>query len=386
MPAITKTWSSIADSAVDPDSPVTTGLITGLRDNVIVVREWLGESFFAGAVQDHNHDGVNSAAIPVGPNLLRNGSFEDDLAGWTPTAFTGGTVAVSTGTRHHGAKSLAITSTSTVNGGGQVLLDQYIPVGAGETIQWSALLSASAINISSRLEVIWYDAAQSQISTNSLIDLTNSPSSVALRYGAIRAPATARFMRVRVNGGVPGAGSATGTIFWDGLQFSGASDMVLIEELVANNSAWLDFTNGINDTFDRYVILLNDINPATGTSNTLGFQFSLDGGVTVIATNYAAFGSGTTITHIPLTAAVLSNSAPSQNGYFGRVEIHDPSNSAIRRRVQGYGNYQDNAGIVQSQPLQGGHYFGGGTVNAMRLFMSAGNIFSGNARLYGVRK
>lgn len=66
MPSITVDYTTIADSAVDPDSPVSTELVTALRDNPEFVKQWLGASYVAGAVQDHNHDGVNSAPVVVG--------------------------------------------------------------------------------------------------------------------------------------------------------------------------------------------------------------------------------------------------------------------------------------------------------------------------------
>lgn len=63
MTAISKSWVTIADAAVDPDSPLDTTLMTGLRDDVVHLREWLGASYYAGAEQDHNHDGVNSKLV-----------------------------------------------------------------------------------------------------------------------------------------------------------------------------------------------------------------------------------------------------------------------------------------------------------------------------------
>jgi microcystin-dependent protein len=63
MTAITKAWVTIADSAVDPDSPVDQALMEGMRDNLVHLREWVGAGFVAGAVQDHDHDGVNSKPI-----------------------------------------------------------------------------------------------------------------------------------------------------------------------------------------------------------------------------------------------------------------------------------------------------------------------------------
>lgn len=63
MPAISKAWVSILDAAVDPDSPIDTALMTGLRDDLVHLREWLGAAYTAGATQNHTHDGTNSALV-----------------------------------------------------------------------------------------------------------------------------------------------------------------------------------------------------------------------------------------------------------------------------------------------------------------------------------
>lgn len=57
----TKSFTVLPDSDVDPDSPITTTLMTAYRDNDIHLEEWLGANFVA--AQDHDHDGVNSALI-----------------------------------------------------------------------------------------------------------------------------------------------------------------------------------------------------------------------------------------------------------------------------------------------------------------------------------
>lgn len=220
MTALTKPWTSVDDAAIDPNSPITTGLMTALRDNNIYLREWLGGSFTAGAVQNHDHDGINSAPIEIGPNLIRNGSFESGDSGWTITPYTGGSFAISTAQRAHGAKSLAITSTVLVNGGAQATSAAYVPVGTGDFIQWQSWLLAGAANISARLEAVWYDAAQAQISASNLINVTNAPTSWTEYQGAVQVPSSARFMRVRATGGVPGSGSATGAVYFDGIAAS----------------------------------------------------------------------------------------------------------------------------------------------------------------------
>jgi len=77
MPAISKAWVTIADGAVDPDSPLDSVLMTGIRDDLIHLREWLGAGFFAGAVQDHDHDNVNSKTPVLGNGSVTTAKIAD---------------------------------------------------------------------------------------------------------------------------------------------------------------------------------------------------------------------------------------------------------------------------------------------------------------------
>jgi len=61
---ITVTRTDIVSTRLDPDSIITTGLMNDLNDNTTFNRQWIGEDYLAGAVQNHNHDGSNSAKIP----------------------------------------------------------------------------------------------------------------------------------------------------------------------------------------------------------------------------------------------------------------------------------------------------------------------------------
>jgi hypothetical protein len=223
MTAISKAWVTVADAAVDPDSPIDAQLMTGLRDDLINLREWLGASYFAGAIQDHNHDGANSALVPVGPNLLRNGSFENGgTAGWTITQYTGGTVATNTSNPLDGATSLAFTSTVLANGGGDATSNEYVPVTEGNSysLYLAVQALASVANISSKAEILWYDKTKASVSASTVYSSSNTPIVLTEVALAITAPSTARFMRVKLTAPVPATGSNTGTIVFDGLVLS----------------------------------------------------------------------------------------------------------------------------------------------------------------------
>ncbi len=61
MAAPSKNYTLIADSQVDADSPLDATLLTQLRDNIIHLEEWLGDSYTA--EKDHDHNGVNSKEV-----------------------------------------------------------------------------------------------------------------------------------------------------------------------------------------------------------------------------------------------------------------------------------------------------------------------------------
>lgn len=240
MTAISKSWVTIADTAVDPDSPVDSTLMFGLRDDLVHLREWLGASFTAGAVQNHNHDGTNSAKVQVGSNMVRNGDFEDGLTGWTATQYTGGTVAANA-SNADGAACVAITSTVLANGGGDVTTNEYMVVVGGLAYGWSANYFASAINISSKIEAIFYDSAKSQISSTTLVSSTNTPTTNTNLTGVVVVPANARYIKIKATGGVPSSGTATGTVSFDAiyLMFMNSFGRSLA------SSGFMRFPNGI---------------------------------------------------------------------------------------------------------------------------------------------
>lgn len=61
MPAPSKSWVTIADSQVDADSPLDAVLMTGVRDDLVHLQEWLGYGYTA--AQAHTHNGTDSALV-----------------------------------------------------------------------------------------------------------------------------------------------------------------------------------------------------------------------------------------------------------------------------------------------------------------------------------
>ena len=397
MPAPAKSWTAIADTSVDADSPLDETLLTALRNNAEHLEEWLGKDYTAAT--NHNHDGVNSAAIEIGPNLLRNGSFESDGTSWTTTAYTGGSIAFDTANDMDGAKCLAITSTVLANGGGDALGAAFIPVTGGEQylLRWS--MKASTGNVASSVQVLWYDDTQSSISTSTLF-APASTTTTARKYQRIAtAPSTARFAKVKLIGGVPATGSATGTIYFDGVHFTEPQgDRVLLDELTASSSATLDLTSGfVADNFARYEIEFDRLLPATNSVN-LWLRLSTDAGATFNAgaTDYVYATSGYNSAAGTLTASSGGGAAqglinPSTiantvaaGGISGRIVLVRPDITDIPH-LQVDAVYYDGTNWCRTSGCIFAADFGA-AFNGVRLMMSSGNIVSGDVRLYGVRK
>lgn len=242
MPAPSKAWVVIADGAVDADSPVDQALMTGLRDDLVHLREWLGGSYAAAAAVDHNHDGVNSALVGgSGDSLLKNGGFEDGLTSWTTTAYSGGSVAINTANDLEGTQAIGFTSASTANGGGDALSAE-VKVAGGIAYRCSFVYKASVANVSSKVEVVWYNKALSQISVSEIWSSADTSTTAAIRSHVVIAPSTARYARVRLTGGVPGSGTSAGTIYMDAVRFGAAPDRQIHPSDVVINEMQRAFT------------------------------------------------------------------------------------------------------------------------------------------------
>lgn len=209
-------YSAITTGEVDADSPLDASLLGKIRAAIINLHERLGGSYDA-TIENHNHDGVNSALIEIGPNFVRNGSFESGTSGWTITQYTGGTVATNTANDMDGATALAFTSTSVANGGGDATSAGFMPVSGGRSYRASCMVKAGASNVSSKLEVIWYSDAQAQISATTVCSETSTPTTASIRGGTVVAPSNARYAKLKFTGCVPGVGSSTGTVYVDGI-------------------------------------------------------------------------------------------------------------------------------------------------------------------------
>lgn len=155
-------------------------------------------------------------------NLVDNGSFEDNTLGddktpdgWTLTEYSGATVSLDSTDQNHGLKSMKFVSTG--SGGGNIIQDEFFRCSPNADIHVTFLMKASVADIRTLVEIVWYDSAQSEISTTSILDdSSTNPTSWTQKYGSATPPSTARFAKLRMYGCHP-SDATSGTVWFDGV-------------------------------------------------------------------------------------------------------------------------------------------------------------------------
>jgi hypothetical protein len=174
----------------------------------------------------------------------------------------------------------------------------------------------------------------------------------------------------------------------------------LISTQTASASAYIEFTSGIDSTYDSYVFKFINIHPATD-AQTFQFNLSTDGGstynVTKTSTWFQSFhneaDSSTGLSYE--NSYDLAQSTSEQpivyqvgNGndeqVSGMIQLFNPASTTFVKHFIGRCSsyYYTNGNLC-------GHFAGYGNttsaVDAVRFKMSSGNIDDGIIKLYGVK-
>ena len=176
--------------------------------------------------------------------------------------------------------------------------------------------------------------------------------------------------------------------------------LVLLSTQTASSSAYIEFTSGINSTYDSYVFKFIDIHPAT---DNVSFQFNLstDGGSTYAVTKTTTYfyayhfenDSATSLNYeggLDLAQSTsdqpVSNNIGNDNDQsaVGTLQIFNPSSSTFVKHFISHTNQYDRQDISVNTFMAG---YGNTTspVNAIRFQMSSGNIDDGIIKMYGVK-
>lgn len=166
------------------------------------------------------------------------------------------------------------------------------------------------------------------------------------------------------------------------------SGLVLLSTVIANNSATVDFPTGISATYDDYTVIGDDVVPQN--SVPLYMVASVDGGATFLtaAGSYTYGGGALTTAYsgvIDVTTATeyraTVTSAVTNTGAARMLMELGNLNSAINKKIVSDVNLANGLRVAV-----GGNIVTASAVNALRFYMSTGNIVSGTFRLYGKAK
>lgn len=179
---------------------------------------------FADALID-NQAYFNSQLSTIASVAIPNASFEIDSDAdgypdeWTFTSYNDGTLTITGNGKadtavSHGSYALKITAPG-VSGGGYLETDNFIEVTPNRVFTMSWQHYASVTNIRDKVEVRWYDANQTYISTTTIYtSITNPTADWAPQFGHALPPSTARFAKVRLVG-AENTTSVAGSSYWD---------------------------------------------------------------------------------------------------------------------------------------------------------------------------
>lgn len=172
---------------------------------------------------------------------------------------------------------------------------------------------------------------------------------------------------------------------WQSVAPAASGSMVYISQVVASNSATVDFTSGISSTYDQYVITVTDAigvlsaQPVciqvyhAGVLQTSGYTGQYQ-------PNASTLGGLASSAHITTSA---TTGAGTYNAINMTVTFGGAGNSASGNAITFFGTFVY-GGVL---PIfgSGGVPAVGATMTGIRFFMAGGNISSGTFRLYGIK-
>jgi hypothetical protein len=175
---------------------------------------------------------------------------------------------------------------------------------------------------------------------------------------------------------------------------SGAS-LVFIQSKTASASASIDFTSGIDSTYNDYLVKMTDVIPASNAAD-LTLRVSQDGGGTFKAgaTDYryalascdetgTITGTGAITTAIIVGNAILNTV---NTTFYGEVKFSNPAGTTRNKNFVTESGYVKSDGQLYSNRGAGLFILNTAAFNAIRFIMSGGAITSGTFALYGIRK
>jgi len=177
-------------------------------------------------------------------------------------------------------------------------------------------------------------------------------------------------------------------------------NLILLSTQTASASASIEFTTGIDSTYDSYVFKFYDIHPQND-SITFTFNFSTDGGSTYnVAKTSSSFRatndeSGTpadlsydTFTDLAQGTGnqIISSSVGNDNdqSYVGTMQLFNPSSTTfVKHFIVSSNEYHTDD--RSTNVFTAGYGNTTSAINAIKFLFGSGNIDSGTIKMYGVK-
>jgi hypothetical protein len=179
--------------------------------------------------------------------------------------------------------------------------------------------------------------------------------------------------------------------------------MTLISEQTASSSATIDFTSGIDSTYDSYVFKFYDIHPST---NRAIFQFQADTGtntnynITITSTYFNSYhkenDGGSSLAYndshddaqsTSFSNLTVHNSNDNDSCASGTLQIFNPSNTTfVKHFISNFNHmYTETGGDKYSwESFKAGYFNITTALTRFRFKYDTGNIDSGVIKLYGI--
>jgi hypothetical protein len=179
---------------------------------------------------------------------------------------------------------------------------------------------------------------------------------------------------------------------------AGGDGLVLLESQTAANDSSIDFSTGIDSTYDEYELHIIDLVPQTDAAD-VWMRVSTDGGSSFISTNsYATLGirqdtgaattvggaGGTAQNRMYLDHGLDGVGNAAGESFSTVVKLFNPAGTTNQFHVQNVATYRDPTDYAHV--IRSNWYEATTAVDALRILMSTGNIVSGEFKLYGVKK
>ncbi|MBG0802831.1 hypothetical protein IYW40_15295 [Methylocystis sp. H4A] len=171
-----------------------------------------------------------------------------------------------------------------------------------------------------------------------------------------------------------------------------AGARILLATLTASNSAALSDSSHFTSDYDDYEIIIDDILPAT---NAVSLELQVHSGGTYKGSAYYAGGtvsysnaSGSAVATNNGTSAglTIANIANTRGGVSGLIRLHKINQTANPKKIESMLSFAAGSTVGSGVCQVGSFWDGNGAVDGIQLFMNSGNITSGSALIYGIKK